>query len=88
MGQCRLFESQGMDSSRVQQARQVAVQKFAFHHAVRNGQTRVVDLLTSTVMDELQEVIRSMESVVDIKRVADSGSWFSRQVWDTSVHQC
>ena len=80
MEQCKLFEGQGMEGNRVQLARQVAVQKFAFHHAIRNGQTRVVDLLTSTVMDELQDVRRAMESVDDADRVVDSGSWFSRQV--------
>eukprot|EP00803_Ostreobium_quekettii_P000045 evm.model.scf_1305.4 EVM.evm.TU.scf_1305.4 scf_1305:14783-16497(-) len=83
LGYCKLFERQGMDKHRIQQARQVAVQKFAFHHAVRNGQTRVVELLTSTVMEELQEVRRAMESVTDRRRVADSGSWFSRQVIET-----
>ena len=85
MRQCKLFEGQGMDSSRVQMARQVAVQKFAFHHAIRNGQTRVVDLLTSAVMEEFQDVRRAMESVADADRVVDSGSWFSRQVRDAIV---
>ncbi|CAD7698499.1 unnamed protein product [Ostreobium quekettii] len=83
LGHCQLFERQGMDKKRIQQANQVAVQKFAFHHVLRNEQMRVVDLLTSTVMEELQEVRRAMESATDRRRVADSGSWFSRQVIET-----